>query len=61
MLAHDPLSSSAYAMITYTHPAAGNLPIKALVAKQRQTSIYVCTLVSSQGPFAEKWEGRPGT
>ena len=29
-----PLSSSAYPMITYIHPVAGNLPIKTLVARQ---------------------------
>ena len=28
LLTNDPLSSSAYPMITYTHPVAGNLPIK---------------------------------
>ena len=32
-----PLSSCAYLMITYTHPTAGNLPIKILVAKQHST------------------------
>lgn len=40
MLAYDHLSIKAIGelgdqvMITYTHPAADNLPIKALVAKQ---------------------------
>ena len=34
LFAHDPLSSSGYPMIIYTHPVAGNLPIKALVARQ---------------------------
>ena len=33
LFAHDPLSSLAYLMITYTHPAAGNLSKKTLVAK----------------------------
>ena len=27
-------------MITYTHPAAGNLPIKTLVVKQQPTNSY---------------------
>ena len=33
------LSSLGYPMITYTHPEAGNLPIKTLVTKQRPTNI----------------------
>ena len=28
LFAHDPLSLSAYPMVTYTHLVAGNLPIK---------------------------------
>ena len=44
MLAHDPLSPLAYPMITYTHPAAGNLPIKTLVAKQQPTKVHAYTL-----------------
>ena len=35
MLAHDPLSSLAYPMITHTNLEAGNLPTKTLVAIQR--------------------------
>ena len=41
--AHDPLSSLDYPMITYTHPAASNLPIKTLVAKQWPTMYNVHT------------------
>ena len=41
LLVHDLLSSSAYPLITYTHPAAGNLPLKTLVAKQQPTNTYV--------------------
>ena len=41
LLAHDPLSSLVYRMITYTHPTASNLPIKTLVAKQQPTNIYL--------------------
>ena len=34
LFAHDPLSSSAYPMITNTYHVASNLPIKTLVARQ---------------------------
>ena len=43
LLAHDPLPLKKIgelgdeAMITYTHPAASNMPIKTLVAKQWPT------------------------
>ena len=37
LLAHDPLSSLAYSMITHTPLVAGNLPIKTLVARQQPT------------------------
>ena len=41
LLVYDPLSSLAYPMIPYTHSAAGNLPIKILVAKHsQQVSLY---------------------
>ena len=43
LFVHDPLSSSGYPMIIYTHPIADNLPIKTLVARQLQT--ITCTLV----------------
>ena len=33
--------SVGYPMITYTHPAASNLRIKTLVAKQRPTNIII--------------------
>ena len=38
LLAHNPLSSSGYPMITYTHPVANNFPIKTLVARQLPTN-----------------------
>ena len=38
LLAHDPLSSLAYTMITHTPLVAGNLPIKTLVTGQRPTN-----------------------
>ena len=37
LLAHDPLSSLAYPVITYTPLAVGNLPIKTMVARQWPT------------------------
>ena len=40
LLAHDPLSSLAYPMITHGPPVACNLPIKTLVAKQQPTNVY---------------------
>ena len=40
-MGHDPLPSLGYLMITYTHPAAGDLPIKTLVAKQQPTNNVV--------------------
>ena len=40
LLAHDPLSSLAYSMITHTPPVAGNLSIKTLVARQRPTNTF---------------------
>ena len=46
-LAHDPLSSLAYSMITHSPPVAGNLPIK-LVARQRPTNTHVCVRVCVQ-------------
>ena len=41
LLAHDPLSSSAYPVIAYTHPVANNLPIKTLVGRQLPTSMVI--------------------
>ena len=40
LFAHDPLSSSAYPMITNTYQVTGNLPIKTLVARQLQTHTH---------------------
>ena len=52
LFVHDPLSSSGYPTIIYTHPIADNLPIKkTLVARRLQTNIimwmwpYVCECV----------------
>ena len=42
LLVVDPLSSSAYPMMTHPSPVPGNLPIKTLVARQLPTSMYVC-------------------
>ena len=55
LLAHDPLSSSAYPMITYTQPAAGNLPIQALVAKQWPTS-YIKYMLNSKKNLRSRWD-----
>ena len=41
LVAHDPLSSSAYPMITHAHPVAGNLSIKTLVARQCPTKLIL--------------------
>ena len=35
LLAHNPISSLAYPMITHTPPVAGSSPIKTLVARQQ--------------------------
>ena len=45
MFVHDPLSSSDYPMIIYTHPIADNLPIKTLIARQLQTNHIKCVPV----------------
>ena len=42
MLAHNPLSSLAYPMITHIPLVAGNFPIKTLVARQWPTNHYTC-------------------
>ena len=39
-LAHDPLSSLAYPMITNAPLVAGSLPIKALIARQQLTNTH---------------------
>ena len=41
LLAHDPLSSLAYPMITHWPPVASNLPIKTLVARQQPTNTCI--------------------
>ena len=33
LFVRDPISSSGYPMIIYTHPIADNLPVKTLVAR----------------------------
>ena len=43
LFAHDPLSSSGYPMITYTHPLASNLSIKTSVARRLQTNPHTHT------------------
>ena len=43
LLAHDPLSSLVYPMITHTSLVAGSLPIKPLVARQRPTNTHTYT------------------
>ena len=47
MLAHDPLSSSTYPMITHTHPVAGNFPIKTLDAGQLPANNSIATIEQS--------------
>ena len=47
-LTHDHLSSSTYSLITYTHHAASNLPIKSLVAKQWPTKIIIVSNLTSK-------------
>ena len=46
LLAHDPLSSLAYPMMTHTLPLASNYPIKTLVARQLPTNVYIGALGS---------------
>ena len=41
MSSNDPLSSSGYPVIIYTHPMAEFLPIKTLVTRQLQMHIYM--------------------
>ena len=41
LLAHDPLSSLDYPMITHTPLVAGNLPIKTLVARRWPTKNFI--------------------
>ena len=41
LLVVDPLSSSAYPMMTHPSPVPSNLPIKTLVARQLPTSMYI--------------------
>ena len=53
MLAHDPLSSLAYLMITHTPLVASNLPIKTLVARQRPTKIII-TYKASKEPIGHE-------
>ena len=43
LLAHDPLLSLVYPMITHTSLVAGNLPIKILVARQQPTNTHTHT------------------
>ena len=45
LLAHDPLSSLAYPMLTHTPPLAGYLLIKTLVARQQPTNICTSLVV----------------
>ena len=40
LLAHDPLSSLAYPMITHASLVASNLPIKTLVAMAKANNYY---------------------
>ena len=61
MLAHDPLSSLAYPMITHTPLAAGNLPIKTLVVRQQPTSTCTCTFCCMHLGFAEANQYGAGT
>ena len=44
LLAHNPLSSSAYPMITHPPPVADNLPTKTLVARQLPTNTHTYSL-----------------
>ena len=54
LFAHNPLSSPGYPAIIYTHPVAGNLPIKTLVAiiththKWYTLQISQCYMLSHQ-------------
>ena len=43
LFAHDLPSPSGYLMVTHTHPVAGKLPIKILVASQLQTNTHTHT------------------
>ena len=58
LLAHDPLSSSAYPMVAHTLSIAVNLPIKTYIARKIPTNKYIilahyivwnklCELISS--------------
>ena len=55
LLVPDPLSSSAYPMITYTPPVeANNLPIKTLVAGQQPTNVYTCSFANALRVYTVK-------
>lgn len=46
LLAHSPLSSLVYPMITHSPPVASNLPIKTLVAGNSQQHSYITTHIT---------------
>ena len=58
LLAHDPLSSLAYSMITHTPPVASKLPIKTLVARQQPTTnnIHQVILQLAACTYIANWE-----
>ena len=58
MLAHDPLSSLGYPMITYTHPTASNLAAKTLVAKQWPTNDGIALYSHKQKSHKHTWDTR---